>query len=251
VYLLKIHRRCHESDPVLNIAYNLLAGGDGLQDLELLRNNEVYLDADRTIAPTTGECKAGRGLGYDGPWGYPPLVISLANECKNLRLKSEDVAELEYRPTACKTSCRLVVRKNLSVEKGEAVLFDDLRYFYFISNWRAESRDQIVRLAHRRCDQENLIEPLKSGGKAMAMPVAHRIGNRAYRVMARRWEEKHEGQKWSVLEMEFKPLVQAFVRLPCQIVKQGGKIVYRLLSWNPWEPVLFRVVEALRRPMRC
>ena len=30
VYLLKIHRPCHESDPVLNTAYNILAGGHGL-----------------------------------------------------------------------------------------------------------------------------------------------------------------------------------------------------------------------------
>jgi len=28
----------------------------------------------------------------------------------------------------------VVVRKNLSVEKGEAVLFDDVRYFFYITN---------------------------------------------------------------------------------------------------------------------
>ena len=124
-----------------------------------MRNNEVYLNADGTIAPTTGEGKAGRGLGYDGPWGYPPLVISLANEYKNLRLKSEDVAKFVYRPTACKTSCRLVlVRKNLSAEKGELVLYDVFRYCFYITNRRTGPAEQIVFLANDRCDQENLIE---------------------------------------------------------------------------------------------
>ena len=43
--LLKIHMPYHESDHVLNIAYNLLAGGTCLEHLELRRNDEVYLDA--------------------------------------------------------------------------------------------------------------------------------------------------------------------------------------------------------------
>jgi hypothetical protein len=43
--LLKIHLPYHESDHVLNIAYNLLAGGTCLEHLELLRSDEAYLDA--------------------------------------------------------------------------------------------------------------------------------------------------------------------------------------------------------------
>ena len=56
LHLLKLHKPYHESDHVLNIAYNLLAGGDCLQDLEMLRNDEVYLDAlgaPRIPDPTT------------------------------------------------------------------------------------------------------------------------------------------------------------------------------------------------------
>jgi hypothetical protein len=54
--LLKVHLPYHESDHVLNIAYNILCGGDCLQDLELLRNDEAYLDAlgaRRIPDPTT------------------------------------------------------------------------------------------------------------------------------------------------------------------------------------------------------
>ena len=46
--------------------------------------------------------------------------------------------------------------------------------------------------------------------------------------------------------MEFKTFVQAFVRLPCQIVRTGGRLIYRLLSWNPYQPIFFRLVAALR-----
>ena len=43
--LLKRHLPYHESDHVLNIAYNILAGGTRLEDIELLRNDKAWLDA--------------------------------------------------------------------------------------------------------------------------------------------------------------------------------------------------------------
>ena len=61
VDVLKVHLPYHESDHVLNIAYNILSGGTCLEDIELLRNDEVYLDAlgaQRIPDPTT----AGRFL---------------------------------------------------------------------------------------------------------------------------------------------------------------------------------------------
>jgi hypothetical protein len=45
VTLLKRHLPYHESDHILNIAYNFLAGGSCLQDIELLRNDEGWLNA--------------------------------------------------------------------------------------------------------------------------------------------------------------------------------------------------------------
>ena len=56
VHVLKRHVPYHESDHVLNIAYNILSGGTCLEDLELLRNNEAYLNAlgaPRSPDPTT------------------------------------------------------------------------------------------------------------------------------------------------------------------------------------------------------
>lgn len=56
IRLLKIYMPYSESDHVLNIAYNLLAGGTCLEHLELRRNDENYLNAlaaQRIPDPTT------------------------------------------------------------------------------------------------------------------------------------------------------------------------------------------------------
>ena len=40
---------------------------------------EAMIDADGTLAETTGECKEGMDISHKGTWGYHPLVMSLAN----------------------------------------------------------------------------------------------------------------------------------------------------------------------------
>jgi hypothetical protein len=56
LHLLKMHVPYHESDHVLNLAFNALCGGTCLQDIELRRNDEWFLDAigaDAIPDPTT------------------------------------------------------------------------------------------------------------------------------------------------------------------------------------------------------
>lgn len=433
--LLKIHLPYHESDHVLALAYLPLCGGTCLQDLEILRHDEVFLDAlgarrlpdpttagdfcrrftpatiqvlqdvihdtrvrvwadqppdffDRAIidmdgflVETTGQCKQGMDIAYDGTWGYHALLLSLANtgevlslvnrsgnrpsqegaaaevdHClevcfrggfrqvllrgdskfsqtehldrwaadprvrfifgfeafanlkaiaeelparawrplrrparyavqtqprqrpdnvkeavvvarafENKRLQSEEVAEFNYRPTACHTTYRMVVvRKNLSVEKGEKVLFDQVVYFFYITNDWVSEADEIVFAANDRCDQENLLAHLHGQVRALRAPLDTLTSNWAYMVMTAlawnlkawwaltlpeapgRWQARHRAQKRWVLRLEFKAFVQAFVRLPCQIVRAAKKLVYRVLSWNPYQPIFFRLVDALR-----
>ena len=54
--LLKVHLPYHESDHVLNLAYNVLCGGTRLEDIERLRHDTAYMNAlgaDLIPDPTT------------------------------------------------------------------------------------------------------------------------------------------------------------------------------------------------------
>jgi len=184
---------------------------------------------------------------------------------ETLRLQSEEVAEFNYQPTACGQVYRMVVvRKNISKEKGEVRLLDEIRYFFYITNDWVREADEIVFLANDRCDQENLLAQLHGGCRALRAPVDNLESNWAYMVMtALAWDLKawwalllpegagrhraaYQGDKRWLLGLEFKTFVQAFVRLPCQIVRTGRRLVYRLLSWNPYQPIFFRLVQVLR-----
>lgn len=196
--------------------------------------------------------------------------IVTQREFKNIKLISEDVAELDYSPTKCKRQYRLVVvRKNLTVEKGEKRLFDEIRYLFYLTNNRSLSMAEIVFDANDRCDQENLIAQLKSGVPALKAPVDNLMSNWADMVIASlawnlkawfalllpetgRWKHRWKDDKWAVLRMEFKTFVNAFMMVPAQIVRQGRKIIYRLLAWNRWQPVFIRAVSSIETcNLRC
>jgi hypothetical protein len=448
LHLFKVHLPYHESDHVLNLAYNALCAGRALEDLELRRQDEAYLDllgaeripdpttagdfcrrftradvqalheaydvarrqvwsqqppeffaearieADGTMVETAAECKQGADINYQGRWGYHPLVLTLANtgevlrlvnrggnrpshegaaeqfdQCldlcraagfekillrgdtdfsqtahldrwhaqgdvrfvfgldvtagqhvdaddlpasawkplkrpaktttsgpprarparvkqriveqrgfKDIRLVDEEVAERPYRPTACRTTYRLViVRKNLEVSE-QGVLFADYRYFLYLTNdWRS-TPEQIVFSANQRCQQENVLAQLKDV-RALHAPVDNLTSNEAYMVMTslawnlKAWlalslpesdeelnaelnepssgggaKQAAAAAKQRLLGLEFRTFVNSFMRLPAQVVKTGRRIVVRLLAWNAWLPEFFRLAERLRRP---
>ena len=193
------------------------------------------------------------------PRQRPPKVkeeIVRQREFENIRLQSEEVAEFRYRPTKCRQVYRVVVvRKNLSVEKGERVLFDDVRYFFYITNDWEMPTAEVVFFANDRCNQENLIEQLKNGIRAMRMPVHDLVSNWAYMVIVslawslKAWlalvQPKAEHRQ-ALLRMEFRSFLHGLVLVPCQLVRSGRRLIYRMLSWNPWVPVLLETVAVLR-----
>jgi len=196
-------------------------------------------------------------------------VVVREREYKNYRLQGEEVAVFDYSPTECEKTYRVVVvRKNIAVEKGEDRLFDEYRHFFYITNIKWKRLDRIVQLANGRCDQENLIGQLKGGTKALGMPVDNLYSNWAYMVMAalawtlkawfglllpegRRWKRRYAKEKHAVLRMGFRTFLNAFMLIPCQLVRTGRRLVFRVIAWNAWLPVFFRAADTLQHPLRC
>jgi hypothetical protein len=49
----------------------------------------------------------------------------------------------------------VALRKNISRSRGEQVLFDEVRYFFYITTCTDLTAEEIVACANERCDQEN------------------------------------------------------------------------------------------------
>jgi DDE family transposase len=202
------------------------------------------------------------------PERVKPLIVR-ERGYKTIHLLEEMVAEFDYRPVACEMSYRVVVlRKLLGIDRGQLRLFEEYRYFFHITNDRDRPAEEIVFSANDRCDQENLIAQLKGGVHALTTPVNDLVSNWAYMVMARlawslkawsalmvpvspRHATRHEAEKRSLLRMEFATFRAAVIEMPCQLVRSGGRLIYRLLSWNPWQGMFLRLVERLQGCWLC
>ena len=175
---------------------------------------------------------------------------------KNIRLEGEEVAEFGYQPTKCKRAYRVIVlKKDLSVSEGQRRLFEDIRHFFYITNLEAMSPAEVVFFCNDRCNQENLIEQLKNGLNALRMPVGDLVSNWAYMVMAslawtlKAWfalQARRTKDRAALLRMEFRRFLNGIVRLPCQIVRTGRRIVYRILGYNEWTRVFLQTFGRIR-----
>ena len=182
---------------------------------------------------------------------------------KTIRPKKEEVVEFDYRPGKCKKDYRVVaLRKNLSIERGDNVLFEEYRYFFYITNDRNLTAAQVVAEARGRCNQENLHAQLKGGMRALHAPVNTLVANWAYMTMAclawslKAWcalllpvEDRSAGQhlkqRRELLTMEFRTFRHAFIDIPCQIIRHARQVRWRILSWNPWLGAFLRLADAL------
>jgi len=190
---------------------------------------------------------------------------------KNKRLEQEFVAEFDYRPTACKSTYRMVVlRKEVSVSQGQQKLFDDSPFFFYITNVskRDASPAQVVKESNQRCDQENIIAQLKGMG-ALSAPLSDLVSNGAYMVMAalawnlKCWlglsitetggptaREKRRSEKHRIVRMDFATFRQTLLEIPAQILTCGRRLIYRLLTWTPSVESLFRIHRCVCLPLR-
>jgi hypothetical protein len=202
--------------------------------------------------------------------------IVKANQYKDIRLVEEWITERDYRPPGCEHAYRLIiVRKNLQVsDPKQGRLFADYRYFIYITNDRDSTPEEIVFSANDRCQQENLFAQLKGGVRSLSAPVDNLHSNWAYMLMTAlawnlkawlalclpaksgRWQAQHQEQKQQLLGMEFRTFVNRFLRLPAQVVKTGRQLIVRLLAYDEWLPVFFRLLDqfvptARSRPLRA
>ena len=194
--------------------------------------------------------------------------IVVEREYKNFNLQREDLAEFTYRPIACGRPYRMVVvRKTILVTKGQAIIDGaEQRYFFYATNDWIAPAESIVFDANDRCNQENLFSQLGAAGILQA-PLGDLLSNWAYMVIASlawtlkawfalllpdggRWAGRRRGEKNRVLKMKFRTFLNAFMLVPAQVVRSGRRLVYRILSWNPWRAVFFRAWDSVQA-LRC
>lgn len=182
---------------------------------------------------------------------------------KNLVLSHEDLAEFDYQPTKTTRPYRVIaLRKTIREERGQLCLDTHVRYFFYITNDRNMSAKQVVREANDRCNQERLIEQLKSGVRALHAPLNTLNANWAYMVIASlawtfkawfamrlpvspRWRDRHLAQRDRILRMEFRTFVQTLMWIPVQVLETGRRLIYRILAWRPELSILFRLDASL------
>jgi hypothetical protein len=182
---------------------------------------------------------------------------------KNLCLAREDLAEFEHHPHRTDRPYRIVaLRKTIVEERGQLCLGQNYRYFFYVTNDRALTCEQVVREANGRCNQENLLAQLKGGVRALHAPLNTLNANWAYMTIVAiawslkawfaltipitpRWRDRHDADRERVLRMEFRSFVQRFILVPTQILRTGRQLIYRLLAWRPEFPIFFRLLDAL------
>ena len=190
------------------------------------------------------------------PINFKEKVV-VEKQYKNIKLQKEHVAEFDYKPTKCNRTYRVVVlRKKLSVEKGQLRLWDDIRYFFYIANIEEKSAAEIVFFCNDRCNQENLIEQLKNGLNAMRMPVGDLVSNWAYMVMCSlAWTLKawfallvrNYDTREKLLRMEFRRFLNGIMKVPVQIINTSRRILFRVLGYNHWTNTFFRTFKTIRQ----
>ncbi len=186
----------------------------------------------------------------------PPVKEQLveAKGWKNLVLKAEHITEFAYQPGKCRRPYRMIVlRKKIDEKCGQEVLFEQHRYFFYVTNDPDMTAEQVVYEANERCDQENLIGQLKGGIEALRMPVHDLLSNWAYMVIASlAWTFKawfgltlpRAQDRREIVRMEFRRFLYAVVMIPAQVLRSGRRMIIRLLTVTPLIRLLFRSMQA-------
>lgn len=179
---------------------------------------------------------------------------------RNIILRQENMIEFFYRPGKCSRDYRIIaVRKELDIKSGETLLFEDERYFFYVTNDDSLSMIEVVKQACDRCNQENIIEQLKNGVHAIRNPLNTLDANWAWMVMTsiawslKAWialtlvskasSKDESGKAYDILRMEFRSFLNTFIRVPALVIRTGRRLIVRVLGWNPLLPSLFKLCD--------
>jgi hypothetical protein len=175
----------------------------------------------------------------------------------DLRLNHEDVAEFDYRPGKCARPYRVIaLRKNISKARGEQVLIQDIRYFFYITTRTDLTPAQVVACANERCDQENIIGQLKSGVNALRVPLYDLVSNWAYMLIAAlAWNLKswfammmhRKADRREFIRMEFRTFLHGIILIPAMIIRRARTITVRLIGYQPSLHRLFSAWNTIER----
>jgi Transposase DDE domain len=172
-------------------------------------------------------------------------------------LHHEHVAEFFYIPGKCARAYRIVVvRKNISHARGEQVLFDEIRYFFYITTRRDLTAQQVVRLTNQRCDQENINAQLKSGIHALRVKLYDLVSNWAYMVCAAlAWNIKswfammmhRTSDRREYIAMEFRRFLEGIIANPAAVFRRARTITVRIIGYTPSLDRLFSAWTTIER----
>ena len=145
----------------------------------------------------------------------------------------------------------IVLRKTLKVLRGEMNLFDDFRYFFYITNDWTRSTADMIQFYRNRSDYENDIEQLKNGVRALVPGSDSLLSNWALMVIASMasWFGlllPYRPLGLSIVRMEFKRFLNTFIRIPCLIIRTGRRIHYCLVGYNDKLQQVIRFSEAIK-----
>jgi hypothetical protein len=223
------------------------------EDVDEVEYRELVRRADEVLEDRKQRAKQ--------PWVKEQVIRE--RKYVNLCLVREDLAEFEHRPNKANRNYRIVaLRKTIVEERGQLCLGQNYRYFFYVTNDRSMTCEQVVREANGRCNQENLLAQLKSGVRALHAPLNTLNANWAYMAIVAiawslkawfaltipitpRWRGRHTADRERVLRMEFRSFVQRFILVPTQILRTGRQLIYRMLAWRPDFPIFFRLLDAL------
>ena len=232
---------------------NFVFGFDAKSNLVKLAKNvedEAWSELNRTEKVSTNAPRAKRSNVKD--------QVVRDREYKNLELEDEHYTEIEYQPKKCGRSYRMIIcRKTIRITKGELMLFPYSRYFFFITNvdCKEMSAPEIIFQSNKRCNQENIIEQMKNGVGAMNLPSHTMDSNGAYMLIAslawnlKAWlslVDSAEPLAAEIGRMEFRRFVDALIRIPCQVVRTGRKLILRILAYARWARYVGECHDRLR-----